>query len=103
MKRLNQILHIVIFICLLLGCDTLPKPNNPQNQNEYTFLGGVRTQSGNPVGLNQNTLIIYVRASDDNTSNLATLRTNEQNEFTDVNNFFLESSFNQLSFNYEML
>jgi M6 family metalloprotease-like protein len=63
-------------------------------------MGGVPAQAGTPVGLNQATLVIYVRASDDATANLATLRTTEQAEFNNVTNFFRESSFARLSFAY---
>jgi M6 family metalloprotease-like protein len=91
----------LLFLCLLAGvlslvttsCETPPASG-------YTFNGGVSTQAGTPIGLNQNTLILYVRASDDATPALNTLRTNEQAEFDDVSEFFDESSFDQLSFNY---
>jgi Ca2+-binding RTX toxin-like protein len=67
---------------------------------EYTFQGGVPEQAGAPLGLNQSTLVIYVRASGDNTANLNALRTSEQAEFATVSRFFDESSFNQVSFAY---
>jgi len=72
----------------------------PGYQGDYTFEGGVPAQAGSPKGQNQTTLIIYVRASDDATANLAALRTSEQAEFGNVSTFYTESAFGQLSFNY---
>ena len=66
----------------------------------FTFQGGIPVQAGAPIGHNQAILVIYVRAIDDTTLDLQTLRTSEQAEFTDVSTFFRESSFNQISFSY---
>lgn len=90
--------HILFFLtCALIlatsGCKVFPVPN------DYTFEGGLQTQSGSPQG-GQDILVIFVRASDDNTPNLDNLRSSEQAEFTSISNFFAESSFSQLSFNY---
>jgi hypothetical protein len=90
-------LLLVISLIFLYGCPPSPNGNGSE---EYTFQGGIPLQAGNPVGTNQATLIIYVRASDDNTANLNNLRTSEQAEFADVNTWFLESSFDQTSLNY---
>jgi M6 family metalloprotease-like protein len=72
----------------------------PAGEGAYTFYGGVDEQAGSPIGLNQATLVIYVRASDDTTTDLANLRTSEQAEFDSVSQWFDESSFGQVSFNY---
>jgi M6 family metalloprotease-like protein len=74
------------------------RPFVPAAPQGYTFEGGVPANAGNPAGLNQATLVIFVRASDDNTANLVALRTSEQAEFTDVATFWRESSFNKLGF-----
>lgn len=91
--------HILFYLTFALimatsGCKVFPVPN------DYTFEGGLQTQSGKPQG-GQDVLVIFVRASDDNTPNLDNLRSSEQAEFTSVSNFFAESSFSQLSFNYD--
>ncbi len=88
-----------LLLAALAAC--LPSPAGPVPQpGEYMFQGGVPTHSGSPVGLNQTVLVIYVRASDDVTPNLANLRMSEQAEFTSVSGLYDESSFNQLSFSY---
>ncbi|NOT31969.1 MAG: hypothetical protein HOP15_16100 [Planctomycetes bacterium] len=85
----------------LAACSTSPgAPSAPGSSGSggYTFQGGIRVASGSPIGLGQSVLVLYVRASDDMTSNLAMLRTAEQNEFGSVSQFFDESSFGNLSF-----
>ncbi len=93
--RFPKLLFLFVGLSLLLttACET-------PIASGYTFNGGVTAQAGVPIGLNQNTLVLYVRASDDATTSLNTLRTSEQAEFNDVGTFFAESSFGQLSFDY---
>lgn len=71
-----------------------------QSSEGYVFKGGISVQAGSPIGTDQETLVIFVRASDDSTPNLPSLRSSEQGEFDKVTTFFWESSFDQLSFHY---
>lgn len=98
MRRFTTLLLVLLGTALLAAC--WPRRTGSAGGGDYTFEGGVPVQAGSPVGLNQATLVIYVRASDDQTGGLAALRTSEQAEFGDVSNFFRESSFGRLSFAY---
>ena len=94
------ILLLILSTVSIAACKPKVPPSSAGGPDDYTFMGGVQDQAGTPVGLNQATLVVYVRASNDATGGLPALRTNEQAEFGDVTNFYRESSFARLSFAY---